>query len=259
MFKPAQTDKDIISPHLWDELPNGLQLKRVIEKQLQPVTEQCFGYHLIKLGHLSHLLELNSCQISHKVAQTSSDTTQSTSHVLAKSTALPYAEKSVDAFVLGLELDFSADPHQILREMDRCLVPNGHVIIIGFNPYSMAGIARWIPVKKAQVLRQARFFSRGRVKDWLSLLGYQVTVEQSFLFSDLILDRNLSLDSKIQRLTQKYFAYFASLYVIVGKKREFPLSLIKSVWKPAPKFSPVGASMRISGNDTIKSATESMR
>ncbi len=243
LLKPALRKKAVLAPNSWAALPSGQGIKEVVENELQPFAEKCFGYHLVKMGHLSGAIQLDSCQIRHQIVQVPDESERQS--IQALPTALPYKEKSIDAFLLGLELEFCQDPHQVLREIDRCLVPNGHVIVVGFNPFSLANISRWLPLQKSYFLRQARFFSRGRVKDWLSLLGYQVTNEGSFLFSDLVFDRQISIDSRFQRFAKKYLWFFSSLYVIVAKKQEFPLSLVKPpVWKPKPKFAAVGASVR---------------
>lgn len=243
MFRPALLSRKLVAPQSWQAMPHSEALKAVYEQQLSPIMQQCFGYHLIKLGGLSHSLTLPGCPIKHQVCHAYQES--SSGGVVALPTDLPYREKSVDAVLMTHVLDYSADPHQVLREVDHCLIPNGQLIIVGFNPYSAAGIARWLPIKKDSALHRARFFSRSRVIDWLSLMGYQVTLEKRFLFSEMLYSKDLNKTRKWQTNAQKYLSFFASVYVIVGKKREYPLSLIKPSWKPVPKFSPVGASLRV--------------
>lgn len=213
------------------------------EQQLSDIMQQCFGYHLIKLGGLSQSLSLKSCPIKHQVSHTYQQNPEG--GVVSLPTHLPYREKSVDAVLMAHVLDYASDPHQVLREVDHCLIPNGHLVIVGFNPYSMAGVARWLPIKKDSALHDARFFSRSRVIDWLSLMGYQVTQEKRFLFSELLYSKDLNKTRQWHIHAEKYLSFFSSVYVIVGKKREYPLSLIKPAWKPVRKFSPVGASLRV--------------
>lgn len=247
MYSSARKSENITPPANWQALPSGQWAKKFIERELGPLSETCFGYHLVKLGNLSCDTELPSCKINHHVLQYTN--ARPGASVVAKPTALPYKEKSVDAFLMVHELDFTQDPHQILREVDRCLIPNGHVILVGYNPFSLAGLARFLRIGKRNSFLQARFFSRGRVNDWLGLLGYQVVEQTSFAFSELVLNRHTAQSKRWQRFLQKYLSFFGSFYVIVGKKREFPLSLIKPVWKPKPKFAAVGASMRVGRQD----------
>lgn len=258
-MKPALSDKLMRYPKSWQDLPNGSVIKRGIEEQLSDISRQFFGYHLVRLGTLSASLELPHSMIKHKVSQLPSPEGKdqdSAAQVIAKPSSLPYQESSVDTFVLCHELDYSQDPHQILREVDRCVIADGHLVISGFSPFSFAGLAKLLPVKKHSLLHDARFFPCLRVKDWLHLLGYEVIFERKLVFSELIFERKLDLDSSLQKWMDKYLSFLGAVYILVAKKREYPLSLIKPKWKQSvPKFRAVGASMkesaRLNSSDNI--------
>ena len=53
---------------------------------------------------------------------------------------LPIETNSIDLVLLPHILEFSSNPHQILREVQRVLMPEGHVIVCGFNPRSLWGV-----------------------------------------------------------------------------------------------------------------------
>lgn len=241
-MKPALRSRPLKYPNSWQALHLGDELKKIAEEKLAPVSRQMFGYHMVKLGNLSSQLSLSDCPIKHRM----NVATNGSSHagLIANSDQLPFADRSVDAFVLAHELDFTQDPHQILREVDRCMVPDGHIAVLGFNPVSLPGCLKWTPIKNSNVLHDARFFSVHRVKDWLSLLGYQIVEEQFYIHSTLFFESRIDLQSRWSRFASKYLPFMASVYLIVGKKREFPLSLIKPPWKLKTGFAPVGASMR---------------
>ena len=59
--------------------------------------------------------------------------------VLADPHWLPFPENSLDLVVLPHALEFSADPHQLLREVHRAMRPDGQLVIAGFNPFSLFG------------------------------------------------------------------------------------------------------------------------
>jgi ubiquinone/menaquinone biosynthesis C-methylase UbiE len=46
-------------------------------------------------------------------------------------------------------LEFAAEPHAILREVDRVMMPVGRLVIVGFNPWSL-----WGPAQRARLLAQ---------------------------------------------------------------------------------------------------------
>lgn len=247
-MKPAFSGNKPKYPRNWSELPAGEDLKGIVEQALEDVSRQMFGYHMVKLGDLSCQLELPHCPIKHVVGIT--DKVNDNNAVVGKSQALPFSENSVDAIVMAHELDFAQDPHQILREVDRVIIPNGQVAIVGFNPISAAGLLKFLPINPGQILHDARFFSSMRIKDWLHLLGFEVIEHQHVVFSELFFERKVNGNSRWQVWCQKYLPVFSSVYVIVAKKRVLPLSLIKPKWKPKPNFSAVGASMKVTAEFT---------
>ena len=54
--------------------------------------------------------------------------------------ALPFDSQSLDLVVLPHALELARDPHLTLREVERVLMPEGRVVIIGFNPASLWGM-----------------------------------------------------------------------------------------------------------------------
>lgn len=249
-MKPALSDRKPRYPRAWQELPAGDDLKYIVESALEDISRKMFGYHLMKLGDLSCQVDMPHCPIKHIINVT--DQEKTTSGLAALSHELPFLENSIDAVLLAHELDFAQDPHQILREVDRVLMPNGYVAIVGFSPVSVAGFLKYLPVNPKQILHDARFFSSMRIKDWLHLLGFEVIEHHHLLFSELFFERRVNPLGRWQVWCKKYLPIFSSMYLIVGKKRVLPLSLIKARWKPKPKFSAVGASMRTGEVNLVK-------
>jgi hypothetical protein len=249
-MKSALIKKQPTKPESWRDLPLGNELKCLIEKQIAEVSRKFFGYHLVRLGHLSSEIELAACPIKHQVNVTSN--TQNHTSVLGSSSDLPLSENSVDAFLLAHELDFAKDPHQILREVDRTIMPNGYVVITGFNPFSLSGLFKYLPINKGNILHDARFFSCARVKDWLQLLGFEIVDVKHLLFNELFLQRKLMGESKWNNWCHQYLSVFTSMYIIVARKRVIPLSMIKPKWKAKTKFSTLGASVRNSVRNKVR-------
>jgi SAM-dependent methyltransferase len=86
---------------------------------------------------------------------------------------LPIATSSADLVLLPHVLEFAEHPHQILREVARALMPEAHVVISGFNPFSLWGWRRMFH-RGADFPWRGRFITLMRVKDWLALLGFEV-------------------------------------------------------------------------------------
>jgi SAM-dependent methyltransferase len=86
---------------------------------------------------------------------------------------LAIATNSADLVLLPHVLELAEHPHQILREVARILMPEGHVVIAAFNPYSLWGVRRFFHRGRDFPWR-GRFLTLMRVKDWLALLGFEV-------------------------------------------------------------------------------------
>jgi SAM-dependent methyltransferase len=238
-MKPALLDLAPTYPNSWHNLPMGDALRQIIENSLAESSRKYFGYHLLRLGTLSSEIELPDCPIKHRVNLTSKN--HNYTSVMGKADSLPIAENSIDALLLINELDFAKDPHQVLREVTRCIIPNGHLVLVGFNPWSLCGLFKYLPFNRNNALHQARFFSLTRTKDWLQLLGFEITSVRRSVFSELFLGRKLAPQSKWVGWCERYLSWLSAIYIIEARKREIPLSLIKPKWKTKPKFAAVGA------------------
>lgn len=85
---------------------------------------------------------------------------------------LPFATNSIDLVLLGHALEFCDDPHGLLREVDRVLTLDGHVLVVAFNPFSLFGLRRLLA--RGPVPWSGSFYSAGRIGDWLRVLGMNV-------------------------------------------------------------------------------------
>lgn len=100
--------------------------------------------------------------------------------VKANPLQLPFAEKSVDACLLAHSLPWCDDPHRLLREADRVLIDDGWLVISGFNPMSLMGLRKLVPVLRRTPPYNSRMFTLMRQLDWLSLLNYEVLYQSGF-------------------------------------------------------------------------------
>lgn len=230
-------------PSDWSAFPAGQSVRAAVESVSDEFSQRIFGYHLAKIGSLSSQINLENCQVTHQFAQTPSMSPFCS--LVAESTQLPYEENSIDGFLLANELDFAQDPHQILREVDRCITQSGYVIISGFNPYSLTGVGKYLPIKRGNLLHDARFFSAARVQDWLTLLGFDIIDTRYLLFSMLFFNQHRSLPASWHNKLSRYLPWCSSVYVILARKRVWPMTTIRPKWKLKPRFSAVGASMRL--------------
>lgn len=256
-MKPALAFRQPDYPTSWHSLPNGELILKNIDQVLLPWWPKFFGYHLLKLGALSGELDSSSSPIKSQLtmkSQLNSDNTLNKGCIIAEIDDLPLLEHSVDVCVLAHALEFSVDPHHVVREANRVLIPNGYLVITGFNPFSLVGLNQFIPYRRKQTPWNERLFSPMRVKDWLHLMGFEIQLEQRFLHSTLSGQYNKSIvGTQWQKLAAALFPSLGSVYVIVAKKRVLPLTPIKAKWQLRPSFKPVNVPSMRSQEKKIKS------
>ena len=96
--------------------------------------------------------------------------------------ALPFKSESVDMIILPHLLDFDRQKHQVLREVERILKPEGKLIILGFNPWNIYINLQYIRRREKNSLWHPSLVSRTKIADWLSLLNFEVELVAGFDF-----------------------------------------------------------------------------
>lgn len=229
-MKPAKISRQLYLPQHWDELPLGAWLALEIQHRLDEWCPFMFGYHLLKLGSLSGQLSCSSSTIRHQCTLSEQPNPYG---VVASLEDLPIRTGSIDACLLAHTLDFSADPHQVLREAERVLTEDGWIIISGFNPYSLVGLGKIIPTLRRRLPWSARMFSPDRISDWLHLLGFEVMYMDGFAYSAL--SNHSRIHDWREQAGQRCGSRFASIYMMAARKRTIPLTKVPNrFWRKRP-------------------------
>ncbi|NCO45515.1 MAG: SAM-dependent methyltransferase, partial [Vibrio sp.] len=127
---------------------------------------------------------------------------------------------------------------------------DGYIIITGFNPISFTGIASLMPWRKHNLPWSGRMFTANRIKDWLSVLNYQVIdCDQYALFP---MQKYQPMWAWLENGIGDWAAPFGSLYFIVARKRTYPLKPIKPHWRFKRRLSPVSLNYRLSTQNQDK-------
>lgn len=145
---------------------------------------------------------------------------------------LPIKSDMIDIVVLPHVLEFSSEPHQVLREVERILIAEGHVIIIGFNPWSLWNVFRLFHFWTKHAPWNKSFIAASRVIDWLSLLGFEVIQRQGYFYKPPI--QNEKLINKLnffENLGKRIWPNLGAGYVLVARKRVETLTPIRPRWR----------------------------
>lgn len=235
------TSAELFSSALqWQASPQGTALLEEEQAYIDELLSNRFGYHLARYSLFTGLNLSRNCRISHQF-EISDDPglwQQGTggSRAGVDVDQLPFDSESIDVVVLHHSLEFCADPHQLLREIKRILMPRGHLIITAFNPYSPWGVystlGRFIHPNPIWRRRQ---LSLGSIKDWLALLEFNAGPAQPHFYRPPI--ANSYLLEKIQGLEslagKTGGLNWGGSYTIAAQKDVSPLTPIKPSLKRA--------------------------
>jgi SAM-dependent methyltransferase len=145
--------------------------------------DDVFGWELLQLGLWGPRNSLLSgCRTRRHAVVANHPSRFTDADVAARLSQLPVAHGSVDAVVLPHTLEFETDPFAVVREADRILAGEGHLIVLGFRPFSLWGF-RSRAISRGYPPGLKRMLGVRRVADWLELLGYDVGLTRSYLFT----------------------------------------------------------------------------
>lgn len=156
-------------------------------------------------------------------------------------TALPIDSETAELVILPHVLEFEANPHEALREAARLLLPEGYLIVTGFNPWSQFGAARLLWRRGARVPWCGNFLSFRRLRDWLALLGLDLcSVRGCFFRPPLHSESALRWLSFMETAGPAAAPWLAGVYVVLARKRVATLTPIRPSWAPRARLVSVG-------------------
>jgi SAM-dependent methyltransferase len=227
----------------WLRRAPGSLVLEAERRRLEAVLPDLFGFHLLQVEHLGDTDLVAASRVRHRMVMGLDDPPAGVPYpfIRASGEAMPIAADSVDVVVLPHVLEFQGNPHQTLREVERVLVPEGHVVITGFNPLSLLGLRRLLPGRKRHAPWSGSFLASIRVRDWLALLGFEVVYSGSCFYRPPFGNRRL-MDrlGGMERLDGSLWELFGGVYVVVGRKRAVTLTPLRPSWRARSRLLPGG-------------------
>ncbi|MDB5985762.1 MAG: methyltransferase protein [Nevskia sp.] len=206
----------------WQRSPRGQRLLTLEQRELEGVLPDLFGRHILQIGNWGNGLDLlKAADMPHRAVL--GTLAEFDAQSLARPEQLPVLNKSVDAILLPHTLEFSKQPHHVLREVNRALTDRGRLLILGFNPHSLWGLRERLGPRYSAFPPGARFVGVGRLGDWLELLDFEVEQVRRFgIGFPWGAARGVGEPFGLRSLISP----FMESYLIVAKKRVLPMSLI---------------------------------
>jgi SAM-dependent methyltransferase len=131
--------------------------------------------------------------------------------------------------VMPHTLEFTRDPHRLLREAERVLMPEGQLIILGFNSLSLWGARQSAGKVTGRPFIPAAhdLIAFTRLKDWIKLLGFDLERGRFGCYRPpLVSDQWLARYSFMEAAGDRWWPIFGATYMVKAIKRVPGMRLI---------------------------------
>ena len=212
----------------WLETPQGRYVLDWEQTRHDSLVADIFGFNAVQIGWPG----LDYLRANRMPFRCLCDDHDSRVQVRADLHHLPFSGNSVDLVVLPHILEFDTNPHQILREVERVLVPEGSVIVTGFNPYSLWGARRRFGCPDTRPPWGGRYISVARLKDWFALLGLETHAGAFGCYAPAVTqDKWLKRFRFLDAAGDRWWPIGGAVYVIQAVKHQAGMRLITPAWR----------------------------
>jgi len=209
----------------WFATPQGSYVQAREQAYFDHTVSDIFGYNALQLGLPEHDFLRSS-----RMPLRFSAGNQVGNDVRLCCTELPFDCASLDLVLIPHVLEFSEHPHQILREVERVLMPEGSLVISGFNPRSLWGMRRALGSRQCYPW-SGHFISLPRIKDWLALLGFEVVGGRFAAYAPPFHKTKwLERYAFMEAAGDRWWAVSGGVYFLHAIKRVPGMRLIKPQW-----------------------------
>jgi len=206
----------------WLQTPQGKYILDWEQGRFDAMVADIFGFNAVQIG-----LPQCDCLRANRMPLRFFYDAVLPAGVIGDPHHLPLAGNSVDLVVLPHVLEFAADPHQVLREVERVLVPEGQVLISGFNPFSLWGVKRRWAGRRGAFPWQGQYFSVRRLKDLLTLLSFETQAGCFGRYSPAVTQEKWLRRWRFLELAgDRWWPFAGAVYLLQGIKRQHGLRML---------------------------------
>lgn len=216
----------------WYRLPLGAEVAALESACVQRLLSDTFGYYLVQIGVTESFRDaMASSRIRHRILMPCE---QPSGHggreIVGLPSRLPLASDSIDALLLPHTLDFSPDPQAVLREAERVLIPEGRVILLGFNALSAWGLWSLLHGSGTQVPWCGHFRTAFQIEVWLSMLGFDIERREHIMFRPPFRRALGPSCAAFDTLGRRLWPILGGVYLIRAVKRVATLTPLRPAW-----------------------------
>ena len=195
--------------------------------QFDAAVEDVFGYKAAQVG-LPGIDFLRQNRIAFRFTTA----LEHGASVAADPLQLPFSSNSLDLIVLPHVLESHTEPHHVLREVERVLLPEGQVVISGFNTLSMWGLRQAFAWRRADAPWDAKFIGLLRLKDWLKVLGFELNGGAFGCYAPPFANAKwLTRFAFMEKAGARWWPIMGGTYVVRAVKRVHGMRLVTPAWR----------------------------
>ena len=215
----------------WYQTPRGKLLKELEADYIQKsITVSC-QQTILQVGGLGWENEFIDCTLykNYTILDVKGLGCNEARKIQAKAYSLPLQSDSMDMIVIPHLLEFDTHRFQTMREIERVLKPEGLLLMLNFNPWSIWVRYQYLWDKRMADSWGGHFISRSRVLDWLKLLNFEVTVSSEFNLD--------SVSSKHGKFIAQGHSFFSTAYAVKAIKRRYNIIPLTPVKNESPRLA----------------------
>lgn len=233
----SHSSDPIVDLPSWFDSDPGRYVHQWEQARVDALLADVFGYRAVQYG-LPPFNYLSANRMTFKAYAGPARLSEAQSACWSASTVclpeqLPFDTDSLDLLVLPHTLETAEDQHMVLREAQRVLMPEGRLVIAGFNPWSLWGARMRLPWLKPWLPPGCQNdLSPAKLKDWLKLLSFEIDRGHFGCYAPPFrrqqwIDRCQFMESAGDR----WWPIFGATYMVSAVKRVAGMRLITPVWK----------------------------
>ncbi|WP_225721165.1 class I SAM-dependent methyltransferase [Candidatus Vallotiella sp. (ex Adelges kitamiensis)] len=245
-------NRSIVDWPTWAESAPGQYMLSWEQRQLDRLVSNMFGYYALQLGlpKLDALREnrmpyrglvLDTASAASAPCRLPCQNSSGDANIRVRDASpkretfwcdfldLPFESRSIDLLILPHTLEFTNDPHRLLREAERVLVPEGRLVIVGFNSISLWGIRQWISRLSGHTFMPSvnDLIAFTRIQDWIKLLCFELDQGCFGCYRPALdTEKWLSRYAFIEAAGDRWWPIFGAIYIITAIKRVQSMRLI---------------------------------
>jgi len=226
----------------WLAGPLGAALLAEEQSQIDDALRDLYGFHLMQLGIGAKKDLTRASTINHRFALSShassadnplAENGESLVRAYADIEKIPLESESIDVVLLHHVLEYTENPHQLLRETARVIIPRGYVVIVGFNPYGWFGLFKHAALLATRKVQWRRHSLRlGRITDWLRLLDFEpVAITHGYYRWPIDHQGFVDKTGWFEEFFKKIKFPIGGFYLVLARKDVVTMTPIKPPWK----------------------------